>query len=287
MAHMAGFAGRPPIRSLLAMTDGFTKEHLRKVCVPGAWLLDTVHTLVQAMHGRIQPNCQYVAVSNEALCELFNCCFPSVARAGMGASLNNRGNQVEALAWLVMEMDRMDLLLAMAFHLDVWTTGGGAACVQGAHGAQGDDAAMSSDTTITRDLDAYLARAAMAAAAHPTWPAQQAIPAAQQCQIEQPPYPPTAWCDSQGPHPEPHPGPSVEPATQGSTWESQRMCGASWNDWGTNAVSGVPFKPPPPLRQEHCRPHPGPPYTFSRLGKRPMGPPPYPAVPLPRQCFPG
>ena len=194
----------------------------------------------------------------------------------MGASQNNRGNQVEALAWLVMEMDRMDLLLAMAFHLDVWSTGGGAAGVQGAQGAQGDDAAMSSDTAITRDLDAYLARAAMAAAAHPSWPPQAAATASQQGRTGQPSYPPTAWCDSQGPQP-------AEPATQGSTWESQRRCGGSWKDWGSSTVSGAQYKPPPPppSNPELRRPPPGPPYAFSRRGKAPA------ALPLPRQCFPG
>ena len=146
---------------------------------------------------------------------------------------------------------------------------------------------MCSDTAISRDLDAYLARAVREAAAHPTWQAQQPTPAVQQCQSEQLPYPPTARCDSQGPPPVPHLGPSFEPAAQASTWDNQRMCGGSWNDWGTNAVSGVPFKPPPPLRQELRRPPPGTPYIFSRLGKAPTGPPPYPAVPLPRQGFPG
>ena len=279
MAHMAGFAGRPPIRSLLAMSDGFTKEQLRKLCVPGAWLLDTVHTLVQAMHGRIHPSCQYVPVANGTLCELFNCCFPSVARVGNGASLNNRGNQVEALAWLVMEMDRMDLLLAMAFHLDIWSTGGGAACVPGAPGAQGDYAALSSDATNTRDLAAYLARAEAAAASHSAWLPQQVSSSAQQCQAERPPFPPTAWCDPQGPYLEPHPSPPAVQAKQGPTFST------SWNDWGSTAGGGIPFKPPPPLREEHCRPHPEPP-VFSRLGKRPSGLPTK-AAPPPRQCFPG
>ena len=375
-AHMEGFAGRPPIRNLLAMSGGYTVGSLRKTCVPGAWLLDTVHTLVNAMHGRVQSYCQYMPVSNAALGELFNCCFPSQARDGTGASQNNRGNQIEALAWLVMEMNRMDLLLAMAFHLDIWTTGGGAACDPGTTGTPGVGTAMSSDTMISRDLEAYLSRAATAAATHPSGSAPQANAAPQQHQSEHRHYPQATWCDSQGPHPAPHQGQATVPASQDpswgnqrrsggygndwgtpaanrvpfkaappfrqesatathpswsapqastapqphhseqrhcppaawggsqgphpalhqgqatvpasqdSSWDSQLRSGSYWNDWGTPATSSVPFKAAPPPRQEFCRPQPSPPYIFSHLGKAPMGPPPYPADTLPRQCFP-
>ena len=146
---------------------------------------------------------------------------------------------------------------------------------------------MSSDTTITRDLDAYLARAVREAAAHPTWQAQQPTPTVQQNQYEQLPYPPAARCESQGPPPVPHPGPSFVTEAQAPAWDNQHMCSARWNDWGSPPGSGVPLKPPPPLRQEFRRPPPGTPYIFSRLGKAPTGPPPYPAVPLPRHGFPG
>ena len=286
-AHMVGFAGRPPIHNLLTMTGGITKELLKKLCVPGAWLLDTVHTLVNAMHGRIQPTCQYKAVSNAALGELFAYCFPDMAMAQTGASQNNRGNQIEALAWLVMEMDRTDLLLAMAFHLDIWTTGGGAASVPGAPSTQASAAAMSSDTIITRDLAAYMSRAVREATAQPTWLTQQPSPTRQQCQGEQLHFPPSARCDSQGAPPGPHPGHTFESETQAEAWDNQRSCRARWNDWGSPPGRGVPFKAAPPLPPEYRCPPPGTPCIFSHLGKAPPGPPPFHTVPPPRQGYQG
>ena len=146
---------------------------------------------------------------------------------------------------------------------------------------------MSSDTAITRDLAAYMARAVREATAHPTWLAQQPSPAGQQSQGEQPPFPPPAWCESQGPPPVPHTGPSFVAEAQASAWDNQHRCSARWNDWGSPPGSGVPFKPPPPIRQELRRPPPGTPCIFSQLGKAPSGPLPFPAAPLSRQGFQG
>ena len=282
-AHMAGFAGRPPIRNLLAM-EGYTTRHLRTVCTPGAWLLDTVYTLVQAMHGRIQPNCQYVAVLNDVHLDLFSCCFPEMAREETGSSLNNRGNQVEALAWLVVEMDRVDLLLAMAYHLDVWSHDGGAAGVQGAQGAPGGDAGLCSATATSLAMDAYWARSKLAEAAQSAWPAQAPSPDWQQGRADQPTVPSSTWGGPQRPH---SAGPPVAPASPGPDWEQHRRNAGSWKGWGSCSVSNVQCKPPPPppSQPELRRPPPAQPYVFSHRGKVPATS--VSGLPLPRQCFPG
>ena len=47
-AHMAGFAGRPPVKAILSMAN-LTFAQLAKICVPGAWLLDTTFRLIRVM----------------------------------------------------------------------------------------------------------------------------------------------------------------------------------------------------------------------------------------------
>ena len=43
-------------------------------------------------------------------------CFPEAMRSAHGSSSNSRGNQMEALAWLALEADKLELIIALAFH---------------------------------------------------------------------------------------------------------------------------------------------------------------------------
>ena len=64
----------------------------------------------------------YRAVGNSTHKELLRLCRmdaitdPDGTGAPFGSSDNNRGNQTEHLAWLALEADRCDILLAMAYH---------------------------------------------------------------------------------------------------------------------------------------------------------------------------
>ena len=120
-------------------------------------------TLVQVMRDKAKQNCAFVAVANTAHVELLNFCFPELRDGLEGGAPGNRGNQVEAIAWLTLESDRPDLLLAMAFHLDLWSD-----WPQGSDMATGVAATeapveLQSDARDRMDLDEYLVRASKAA----------------------------------------------------------------------------------------------------------------------------
>ena len=71
---------------------------------------------------------------------------------------------MEAIAWLTLEMDRSDLLLAMAFHLDQWSDAPHASGAPvGAARTEGTQD-MRSDARELLELNEYLARASQAAA---------------------------------------------------------------------------------------------------------------------------
>ena len=83
---------------------------------PGAWLLDYVHTATGVIFGEIKPSVIYSAVLNQTHLELLELCFPDAAISAPGCSLDNRGNQMEALCWLLFEADSPEMNLAQAYH---------------------------------------------------------------------------------------------------------------------------------------------------------------------------
>ena len=98
---------------------------LKFINTPGAWLLDTMYTMQLVMCGDIIADHKlvYRVVGNCILKEMLSQCrleaFMTAAYGGdpqYGASDNNRGNQAEHLAWLALEADRCDIIVAMAHH---------------------------------------------------------------------------------------------------------------------------------------------------------------------------
>ena len=113
---MRGFGTRPPVNAILSM-QGHTDASLRPLSRPGAWLLDYCHTLFCMVEHKTRDTVQYVPVANTSHREVLHACFPALAEDPTNSSLNNRGNQMETLAWLMLEADRTDLLLALAYWL--------------------------------------------------------------------------------------------------------------------------------------------------------------------------
>ena len=70
---------------------------------------------------------------------------------------------MEAIAWLTLESDRSDLLLAMAFHLDQWSDWPHGSDMATGAAAAGDSQDLRSDARERLELDEYLARASRAA----------------------------------------------------------------------------------------------------------------------------
>ena len=98
---------------------------LKLINTPGAWLLDTLFTMQLILFGdtRSTHKLVYRAVGNYTHKEMLARCGltpDGTAAHGYqshyGSSFNNRGNQSEYLAWLALEADRCDIVLAMALH---------------------------------------------------------------------------------------------------------------------------------------------------------------------------
>ena len=113
---MSGFATRPPVAAILAM-QGHSDATLKPLSRPGAWLLDYCYTLISVLERRARDTAHYVAVANSTHKLVLQTCFPELAQDQTNSSPNNRGNQMETLAWLMLEADRPDLLLALAYRL--------------------------------------------------------------------------------------------------------------------------------------------------------------------------
>ena len=116
------FAGTAAVKRTL--TYGIPPKVLKLINTPGAWLLDTLFTMQLILFGDIiaDSKLSYRAVGNATHKELLHLCRmdsitdPDGSGAPFGSSDNNRGNQTEHLAWLALEADRCDILLAMAYH---------------------------------------------------------------------------------------------------------------------------------------------------------------------------
>ena len=98
---------------------------LKVINLPGAWLLDTIYTQELILCGNIMPTdkLQFKAVSNWTHKTMLSRCGldPHMAahhgdQTNYGSSDNNRGNQSEHIAWLALEADRCDIVVAMAYH---------------------------------------------------------------------------------------------------------------------------------------------------------------------------
>ena len=89
----------------------------------GAWLLDYAYTVVMTLYQDHQPTAKYSMVANACHEEIIQWCFPEVMSCAHGSSLNNRGNQMEAMAWLALEADHPELILALARHSRLVTMG--------------------------------------------------------------------------------------------------------------------------------------------------------------------
>ena len=109
------FGSRPPAQRVLYM-QGLTTTSLGKLTRPGAWLLDYVYTAVGVICGDTKPTVTYTAVLNSIHRELLELCFPDVANTSHASSDNNRGNQMEALCWILFEANLAELILAQAYH---------------------------------------------------------------------------------------------------------------------------------------------------------------------------
>ena len=111
-----------------SLTLEISAQTLRFINTPGAWLLDTIYTMRRVIYGDIVAvhKLSYRVVGNGVLKELLKQCrlgeFMASAHGGdrhYGDSENNRGNQAEHLAWLALEADRCDIIIAMAHHARV------------------------------------------------------------------------------------------------------------------------------------------------------------------------
>ena len=89
---------------------------LGRLTRPGAWLLDYVYTAIGVIYGDTKPSVTYTAVLNATHRELLELCFLDVARTSHASSNNNRGNQMEALCWILLEANLPELILAQAYH---------------------------------------------------------------------------------------------------------------------------------------------------------------------------
>ena len=98
---------------------------LKVVNLPGAWLLDTIYTqqLILCGHLVSTDKLQLKAVSNWTHKMMLGRCglephmvAPYGEQSNYGSSDNNRGNQSEHIAWLALEADRCDIVVAMAYH---------------------------------------------------------------------------------------------------------------------------------------------------------------------------
>ena len=126
-------------------------------------MLDTTFTLVQVMRGKARPSCAFVAVANTAHMVLLDFCFTDRLGGTEGGAPGNRGNQTEAIAWLTLEADRSDLLLAMAYHLDLWSEWPHGEDLDPRPNAQGGAQDLRSDARDRLDLAEFLARSKRAA----------------------------------------------------------------------------------------------------------------------------
>ena len=105
--------------------QGIDLKTLTKVNTPGAWLLDTVYTILMILVKKIKQNPSYTVVLNDYHVELLHRCnidkIPSPFGEGpwKDKNSNNRGNVTEYLAWLALEQDRCDILVAMVHHYDL------------------------------------------------------------------------------------------------------------------------------------------------------------------------
>ena len=89
---------------------------LGRLTRPGAWLLDYVYTAIGVIYGDTKPSVTYTAVLNATHRELLELCFPDVAKTSHASSNNNRGNQMEAMCWILFEANLPELILAQAYH---------------------------------------------------------------------------------------------------------------------------------------------------------------------------
>ena len=101
-----------------------SRDALRDLSRPGAWLLDVTYTMVKVLCGYRAPKSTrlgYRVVSNEALRWLMDACaVPATMEADQDESYRtnkmHRGNVAECLAWCALEADQPQLVLAMAWH---------------------------------------------------------------------------------------------------------------------------------------------------------------------------
>ena len=97
--------------------QGHTVASLTTLNRPGAWLLDYAFTIVRVLCNENQPSASDAVDSNACHTTILEWCFADILHTDHGSSPNNRGNQMETLAWLMLEADRPDLLLALAYCL--------------------------------------------------------------------------------------------------------------------------------------------------------------------------
>ena len=91
---------------------------------PGAWLLDCIHTQQVALQSARPLHVHYLVTVNKHLKGLMQRLrertpvgtITSWRGSGYGASCNNVGNQLEYLAWLALENDKPERILALAWH---------------------------------------------------------------------------------------------------------------------------------------------------------------------------
>ena len=104
--------------ALHTVVGGHSDEHLKALCRPGAWLLDSVYTEVLVIVGQRSPDIVYEAVGNRSLQTWATLIIgPGVADTVRGRNRNYVGNIMEHLAWLAFEDNRHELIVAFAFML--------------------------------------------------------------------------------------------------------------------------------------------------------------------------
>ena len=98
------------------LCTGMDAEKLKQINTPGAWLMDIMYTVRNVLTKKVKPKASYTPVGNHYHILLMDEC--EIHGPWKDRNYNNRGNVMEYLAWLALEQDRCDMLVAMCVHYE-------------------------------------------------------------------------------------------------------------------------------------------------------------------------
>ena len=112
--------------ALFVMRRAYDDVSLRHLNRPGAWLFDSLYTELLVIRGTHQPNVAHLACENRTLLRISRLILSSgspAETAGVAVIGNqNRnyvGNQMELLAWLAFEDGREELIVGLAYSIQL------------------------------------------------------------------------------------------------------------------------------------------------------------------------